>query len=93
MKQDDLCTITNNVLNIASLTGCYAEFSPDGTAMVVVPDDENKVYQALSASVNLVSIGKSSIYGKLKTYYKNTYLIPNHSDTLTLTLYECFFPR
>ena len=43
------------MLNIASLTGCYAEFSPDGTAMVVVPDDENKMYQALSASVNLVS--------------------------------------
>lgn len=93
MKQGDLCTISNNVLNISSLTGCYAEFSPDGTAMVVVPDDENKVYQALSAGVNLVSIGKSSIYGKLKTYYKNTYLIPNHSDTLTLMLYECFFPR
>ena len=93
MKQYDLCTINNNVLNIASLTGCYAEFSPDGTAMVVVPDDGNKMYQALSASVNLVSIGKSSIYGKLKTYYKNTYLIPNHNDTLTLMLYECFFPR
>ena len=88
------CSIDQNVLNIKTLAGCYAEFNPDGKAKIVLPDDaEHTLFNSLSMNINLITIVSASLYWYMETYFKDIHLLPNYTRTVTLYLINCFFPR